>query len=168
MEKAVNKETKEYSRTSDLFSAFLGGFAALTLISSPWNVDTEGPDPFYKGPLIFPVMVLSMMILASLPAWVRLLSPPADSSWRLDGEGFPKKTLVVLGLLIALLAGLGLIGLEVSSWLFLTITLYYLGHRGVLKLVVLPLVMTGLIVMVFKHFLGVFFPTPLIADWLWG
>ena len=58
--------------------------------------------------------------------------------------------------------------LEVSSWLFLTITLYYLGHRGVLKLVVLPLVMTGLIVMVFKHFLGVFFPTPLIADWLWG
>ena len=139
----MSQEPKEHSRLNDLFSAFLGAFAAFTLISSPWNVDTEGPDPFYKGPLIFPVMVLSMMILASLPAWVRLLSPPADSSWRLDGEGFPKKTLVVLGLLIALLAGLGLIGLEVSSWLFLTITLYYLGHRGVLKLVVLPLVKIG-------------------------
>jgi hypothetical protein len=163
----VSQEPKEHSRLNDLFSAFLGAFAAFTLITSPWNVDTEGPDPFYKGPLIFPVMVLSMMILASLPAWVRILSPPANSSWRLDGKGFPQKTLVVLGLLIALLAGLGLIGLEVSSWLFLTITLYYLGHRGVLKLVVLPLVMTGLIVMVFKHFLGVFFPTPMIVDWLW-
>ena len=112
-------------------------------------------------------MVLAMMILASLPAWKRLISPPANSSWRLDGKGFPSKTLVVLGLLIALLAGLGLVGLEVSAWLFLIITFYYLGHRGVLKLVVLPLVMTGLIVLVFKHFLGVFFPTPTVVEWLW-
>jgi len=164
----MSQELNENSRFHDLFSAILGGFAAFVLITSPWNVDTEGPDPFYKGPLIFPVMVLSMMILASLPAWVRLLSPPADSSWRLDGKGFPKKTLVVLALLIALLAGLGLLGLEVSSWLFLSATLYYLGHRGALKLVVLPLVMTGLIFLVFKYFLGVFFPTPVIFEWLGG
>lgn len=163
----MNQKTKEHSRFNDLFSAFLGGFAAFALITSPWNVDTEGPDPFYKGPLIFPIIVLSMMIMASLPAWRRLLSPPADSSWRLDGKGFPRKTLVVLALLIALLAGLGLIGLEVSSWLFLSITIYYLGHRGVLKLFVLPLVMTALIVLIFKYFLGVFFPTPLVVEWLW-
>jgi hypothetical protein len=163
----VNPERNDHSRLHDLFSAFLGGFAAFALITSPWNVDTEGPDPFYKGPLIFPVMVLSMMILASLPAWVRLLSPPAGSSWQLDGKGFPKKTVVVLALLVALLAGLGLLGLELSAWLFLTITLYYLGHRGVLKLLILPLAMTILIVMVFKYFLGVFFPTPMIVEWLW-
>ena len=163
----MNQETKERSRVHDLFSAFLGAFAAFTLITSPWNVDTEGPDPFYKGPLIFPVLVLSMMILASLPAWVRLLSPPPNSSWRLDGEGFPKKTIVVLGFLIAALFGLNLIGLEISAWLFLSISLYYLGHRSVLKLVVLPLVITGLIFLVFKLFLGVFFPTPLILEWLW-
>jgi hypothetical protein len=167
VEQPVNQKTNEHSRVNDLFSAFLGAFAAFTLITSPWNVDTEGPDPFYKGPLIFPIIVLSMMILASLPAWVRLLSPPAESSWRLDGKGFPKKTLVVLALLIALLAGLSLIGLEVSSWLFLSITIYYLGHRGVLKLFVLPLVMTGLIVLIFKYFLGVFFPTPMVVEWLW-
>jgi hypothetical protein len=163
----VSQEPKEHSRVNDLFSAILGAFAAFSLITSPWNVDTEGPDPFYKGPLIFPIMVLSMMTLASLPAWVRLLAPSAESSWRLDGEGFPKKTLVVLGLLIAMLAGLGLIGLEVSAWLFLSITLYYLGHRGALKLVVLPLAITGLIVLIFKYFLGVFFPTPMIVEWLW-
>jgi len=167
MEKSVKQEPKAPSRTHDLFSAFLGGFAAVCLITSPWNVDTEGPDPFYKGPLIFPVMVLAMMILASLPAWVRLLFPPADSTWRLDGEGYPRKTLVVLGLLIAALVGLNLIGLEASAWLFLSISLYYLGHRGVLKLMVLPLVITGLIFLVFKHFLGVFFPTPSIVEWIW-
>ena len=85
----------------------------------------------------------------------------------LTERAIPKKTLAVLGLLIATLVGLNLIGLEVSSWLYLTISLYYLGHRGVWKLMVLPLVITGLIVLVFKHFLGVFFPTPLIIEWIW-
>ena len=163
----MDRQSAQHSRVHDLFAAFLGAFAAFTLVTSPWNVDTEGPDPFYKGPLIFPVMVLSMMILASLPACLRLLSPPRESDWRLDGEGYPKKTLVVLGMLVAMLICLDIIGLEISSWLFLSLSLYYLGHRGLVRLVVLPLVMTGLVVLVFKHFLGVFFPIPLIAEWLW-
>jgi len=164
---SVNPKTKVQSRVHDLFSAILGTFAALCLITSPWNVDTEGPDPFYKGPLIFPIMVLSMMIIASLPAVKRLFSPAAGSSWRLDGGGFPQKTLIVLGLLIAMLAGLNLIGLEVCAFAFLSISLYCLGHRGPFKLLVMPLVVTGLIVVIFKHFLGVFFPTPLLAEWIW-
>lgn len=164
----MSQSTDNQSRVHDLFAAVLGAFAAFCLITSPWNVDTEGPDPFYKGPLIFPIIVLSMMILASLPACKRLFSPAAGSSWQLDGEGYPKKTLFVLGLLIAMLAGLNLIGLEVCAFAFLCASLYLLGHRGPMKLIVLPLVMTGLIVLVFKYFLGVFFPTPLIAEWLWG
>jgi hypothetical protein len=163
----MSQETQNQSRVHDLFGAFLGGFAALCLITSPWNVDTEGPDPFYKGPLIFPIMVLSMMILASLPAFKRLIAPPYGASWRLDGEGYPKKTLIVLGLLVAMLFGLNLIGLEASSLAFLGVSLYILGHRGALKLIVLPLVMTGLIVLIFKYFLDVFFPEPLVAEWLW-
>jgi len=163
----VNQETKAQSRVHDLLSASLGAFAAFCLITSPWNVDTEGPDPFYKGPLIFPIMVLSMMVLAALPACRRLFSPADGSSWRLDGGGYPRKTLMVLGLLIAMLAGLNLIGLEVCALAFLSVSLYILGHRGPFKLIVLPLVMTGLIVLIFKHFLGVFFPTPLIAEWIW-
>lgn len=163
----MNQETKAQSRVHDLLSASLGAFAAFCLITSPWNVDTEGPDPFYKGPLIFPIMVLSMMVLAALPACRRLFSPADGSSWRLDGGGYPRKTLMVLGLLIGMLAGLNLIGLEVCALAFLSVSLYILGHRGPFKLIVLPLVMTGLIVLIFKHFLGVFFPTPLIAEWIW-
>ena len=162
----MSEEIENQSRVHDLFSAFLGAFAAFCLITSPWNVDSEGPDPFYKGPLIFPVMVLSMMIFASLPACKRLLFPTERSSWYLDGEGFHQKTLVVLVLLIVMLACLNVIGLEVSALIFLSVSLYTLGHRGPLRLVVLPLVMTGFIVLIFKHFLGVFFPTPLVADWI--
>jgi len=163
----MSQPTDKPSRYHDLFAAVLGAFAAFCLITSPWNVDTEGPDPFYKGPLIFPIMVLSMMILASLPACKRLFSPAAESTWQLDGDGFPRKTLAVLGLLIAMLGGLNLIGLEISAFVFLAASLYLLGHRGPVKLVVLPLVMTGLIVLIFKYFLDVFFPTPLIAEWFW-
>jgi len=85
----------------------------------------------------------------------------------LDGDGCPIKTLIVLGLLISMLVGLHLIGLEISAFAFLGLSLYLLGHRGPLKLIVMPLIMTGLIVLIFKHFLDVFFPTPLIAEWLW-
>lgn len=164
----MSRKVKQHTRIHDLFSAFLGIFAALCLLSSPWNVDTEGPDPFYKGPLIFPIAVLSMMILASLPACRRLLRTAGRSSWSPEGGSFPYKTLVVLGLLIATLAGLNLVGLEISAFVFLVASQYCLGHRGPLKLLVLPLFMTGLIVLTFKHFLGVFFPTPLLAEWLWG
>jgi hypothetical protein len=163
----MSQETYNKSRVHDLFSSFLGAFAAFCLITSPWNVDTEGPDPFYKGPLIFPIMVLSMMIIASLPACKRLISPPQGCSWRLDGEGYPRKTLVVLGFLIATLVGLNIVGLEASAISFLSISLFFLGHRTPAKLIILPLVMTGLIVLIFKHFLGVFFPTPLIVEWFW-
>jgi len=163
----LSQETEKNSRVHDLLSAVLGIFAAVTLFSSPWNVDTEGPDPFYKGPLIFPIMVLSMMIAVSIPACIRLLRPSEQSSWHLDGEGSPKKTIVVLVMLICMVIGLNLVGLSISSWLFLTISLYYLGHRQPLKLIVLPLVMTGLIVLVFKCSLGIFFPTPLLVEWLW-
>jgi hypothetical protein len=66
-----------------------------------------------------------------------------------------------------MLVGLNLIGLEISALAFLSVSLYILGHRGIIKLIVLPLVMTGLIVLIFKYFLDVFFPTPLIVEWLW-
>ena len=153
------------SRVHDLFAAFLGAGAAAVLISTPWQVDTSGPDPFYKGPLIFPLLVLTLMILASLPAVWRLLNPAAGASWYLDGAGLPVKTGVVLAFLVAYLFGLRLFGLEFSSWAFLFVSLHFLGHRSPLKLILIPLIVTGLVVLIFKHVLGVFFPTPLVLDW---
>lgn len=161
----MSQSSETQSRVHDLLAASLGGLAALALISSPWNVDTTGPDPFYKGPLIFPLLVLSLMILASLPGAWRLIRPPEGAAWRFDGQGFPLKTLVVLGLLLAALLGLKIFGLEASGLGFLMISLRYLGHRGLVRTVLVPLILVGLVVLVFKHFLGVFFPTPLVVEW---
>ena len=153
------------SRVHDLTALVFGAFAAITLITSPWNVDTEGPDPFYKGPLIFPILVLTMMILASLPACLRMIRPPEGSSWRLDGAGFPKKTLIVLVLLCLALVGIEYIGIEVSALAFIMIGLRLAGHKGPVRLVLVPVIVTGLVVLVFKYFLDVYFPTPLLIEW---
>jgi hypothetical protein len=105
------------------------------------------------------------MILASLPAVWRLIKTPEGASWRLDGEGLPQKSAIVLGGLIVFLFGLVFIGLECSSWGFLFTLLYYLGHRTPRTLILVPLIVTGLIVLIFKHVLGVFFPTPLLMNY---
>jgi hypothetical protein len=59
----------------------------------------------YKGPLIFPLLALALMILASLPAAWRLITPQEGASWQLDDAGMPLKTIVVLGFLILFLSG---------------------------------------------------------------
>jgi hypothetical protein len=156
------------SRLHDVLSAFLGAFAAVVLITSPLNVDTSGPDPFYKGPLIFPLMALSLMVLAAIPAAARLLRPSPGATWRLDGEGRPIKTLFVLALLIAHLFGLKLVGLEASSLSFLMGALFYLNYRRPLHLFLIPIIVTVVMTLVFKHFLQVWFPTPWIMEWFEG
>lgn len=160
--------TPSDSRLHDLFGVFLGAGAAGTLLASPWLVDTSGPDPFYKGPLIYPLMVLSLVILASLPSAGRLARPPQGASWRLDGEGFPFKPLGIFFLLLGFMAGLILFGLRVSCLLFLGSSLYSLGHRRVSVLVLLPVIVTGLVFLVFKYFLDIYFPPPLLMEWLEG
>jgi hypothetical protein len=161
---AVTQENR--SRIHDLFGAFLGAAAAGVLVSTPWQVDTSGPDPFYKGPLIYPLMVLSLIVLASLPSAWRLVNPREKVSWRFDGGGFPVKPLVIFLFLIAFLCGLIFCGLSVSCVLFLAASLYYLGHRRPSVLVPVPLIVTGLIYVLFKFFLDIWFPTPLLLEWL--
>lgn len=152
------------SRTHDLLGAALGLFALTLLISSPWQVDTTGPDPFYKGPLIFPLAVLSMMVLASLPFWRRLLMAPAGAGWYLDGQGIPWRTIKVLGLLMAFLAGLMGVGLEIATSGFLLAALWVVGERSKARLVMIPLIITIVLWIFFKWLLDVWFPVPLLFE----
>jgi len=156
------------SRSHDLFTVVLGAFAAGVLISSPWQVDTSGPYPFYKGALIFPLLALGLMVLASIPSALRMLNPPEGTFWRIDGEGVPSKTLLVFLLLVAFLAGLPVLGLEISSILFLGITLYYLGHRSPKVFIFIPLILTGVNYILFKYLLDVYFPPPLLYGFFGG
>ncbi|RLB92777.1 MAG: hypothetical protein DRH26_05490 [Deltaproteobacteria bacterium] len=157
---------KDYysSRAHDLLGSIFGVFALSMLITSPWQVDTSGPDPFYKGPLIFPLIVFCLMLAGSLPSLWRLFRPSEKSSWYLDGQGKPFKTMVILGLLIIYLAGIIFIGLEVSTWLFLLIALKLVNQDSILKLTLIPVLVTLILFVIFKYFLDIWFPEPLIME----
>ncbi len=155
----------DHSRSHDLFGALLGLAALAMLLLSPWQVDTTGPDPFYKGPLLFPLMVLGLTLAGSLPSMWRMIRPLAGSSWYLDGRGFPRRPMVMLCLLILFLAALPLVGMEAATWLFLTIALKYLKQDGPMKLLLIPALVTLILYLVFKFFLDIWFPEPLVMDW---
>lgn len=160
----MSKKAFSSSRVHDLFGSVLGLFALVMLVSSPWQVDTSGPDPFYKGPLIFPLIIFSLIIAGSLPSMWRLVRPSTETSWYLDGYGKPFKILVIMGLLVFYLAGIVFIGLEISTWLFLFIALKLVKQDSCLKLTVIPLLVTVILFVIFKFFLDVWFPEPLIME----
>ncbi len=148
----------------DLFSAILGGCAVFLLATLKLQIDTTAvPYPFYKGPVIFPLIVLSLMFLSSLPAFYHLVRPAAESSWYLDGKGWPRRPAITLVLLISFfILGIIAIGVELSVLLFLIISYYLLGYRSIKVNLLLPLLYTGVIVLIFKYILAIWFPRPWI------
>lgn len=159
-------EVKSKSRAHDLFAALLGALGAFLLISTRWEVDTSGPYPFYKGPLLFPLLALSLMVLAALPAAWRLIKPDPESTWHVDGLGGPGKSATMFVVVVAYLAGIALMGLEISSLLFVSGSLYWLGYRSPKYLLGLPLAYVLIIYFLFKRLLGLYFPTPYLGDFL--
>lgn len=164
----MSEEHNTQSRVHDLLGAVLGLLALGLLLSSPWQVDSSGPDPFYKGPLIFPILVLCLLLGASLPSMYRLLRPPAGSTWKLDGRGFPVKGIQILGLLVLFLAGLVYLGLEITTWLFLFLSMCLLRQFTPGRLLGLPTAAMVIVYLVFKFFLDVWFPTPVLWEVMAG
>ncbi len=158
------KNNHSLSRVHDLFGALLGLFALVMLVTISWQVDTSGPDPFYKGPMIFPLIALSLMVLGSIPALWHMVKPIVDSAWFLDGEGIPYQTIVVTGMLSIYPVGIKYLGLEISTWLFLFFALRVVKQNSLLKLTIIPTVITAILFFTFKSFLDIWFPTPLLFE----
>ncbi len=151
------------SRTHDLLGSVLGSGALILLILSPWLVDTTGPDPFYKGPLLFPLITLGLILSGSVPSLARLIRP-GKAQWYLDGLGQPVRAGKVLTCLVLFLAGLMLFGLEISTLAFLAAGLKLVGQDSRVKMVLVPLLVTVFLTVIFKQFLGVWFPEPLVMS----
>lgn len=151
------------SRTHDLFGSFLGVSALALLILSPWLVDTSGPDPFYKGPLVFPLITLSLILAGAVPSMIRL-ARPGDAQWYLDGLGLPVRGIKVLGCLVLYLGGLVVFGLEISTLVFLAAALKLVDQDSRTKLILVPLLVTVILTVIFKFFLAVWFPEPLVMQ----
>lgn len=158
------------SRYHDIFTVFLGFLAALLLATIKLHISEPAVDyPFYKGPLMFPMIALGIMTISSVPALVRLIRPAPDASWRLDNMGPPMKPAACLVLLILFfLLGPVTIGIEASVLFFLIISYYLQGYRQIKVLFLLPVLYTTMIVVLFKYILQIWFPEPAMMSILGG
>ncbi len=152
----------EKSSLHDICTAAIGLFAAIMLIASPWVVDSTGPVPFYKGPLIFPLITLTCMLVFSIPSLFKLFFKRDTADYTLDQEGFPKKAIIILTFLILFICGIMGIGLEFSVFIFISVSLYFLGFRTLKTVIFLPVITVFLIWFLFKFLLEVWFQTPYI------
>jgi hypothetical protein len=151
------------SRAHDLLGSLLGIGALALLVLSPWLVDTTGPDPFYKGPLLFPLITLGLILGGSVPSLVRLIRP-GEARWYLDGLGRPVRAARVLACLVLFLGGLMVFGLEISTLVFLAGALKLVGQDSRAKMILVPLLVTVILTVIFKQFLDVWFPEPLVMQ----
>ena len=152
----------EKSKSSDLFLVILGAVGALLLILTPYQVPSPRLYPFYKGPRIFPILSLSLVILASLPATVRLIRGRSGTSWRVDGYGMPVKAALFLVVSVLLMFAISWIGLEISCFFYLAGCLYWLGHRSPARFLGISIIYTAVLVIIFKYVLGLYLPEPLL------
>jgi len=152
----------EKSKSSDLFLVILGAVGALLLILTPYQVPSPRLYPFYKGPRIFPILSLSLVILASLPATVRLIRGRSGTSWRVDGYGMPVRAALFLAVSVLLMFAISWIGLEISCFFYLAGCLYWLGHRSPARFLGISIIYTAVLVIIFKYVLGLYLPEPLL------
>lgn len=168
--KSPHQHPAQKSSYHDLFMAILGGFAIFLLISIPISIEEPAADyPFYKGPAIFPIIILSVMCLSALPSFYRLLLKiKSREQWHLDGKGFPTLPVkIFLLLIVVFLSGFICIGLELACFLFFLVAMIFIGYRTWWKLILYPGLYTVFIVILFKYLLDIYFPEPLIYH-LWG
>ncbi|MCU0594644.1 MAG: tripartite tricarboxylate transporter TctB family protein [Desulfobacterota bacterium] len=152
----------EKNKSSDLFILILGALGAILLIVTPYQVPSPRLYPFYKGPRIFPILSLSLVVLASLPATFRLLRGRSGKTWRVDGYGMPVKAALFLAVSVLFMFAITWVGLELSCFLYLAGCLYWLGHRSPVRYLGISVIYTAVLVILFKVVLGLYLPEPLL------
>ncbi len=149
----------------DVLAAFLGLFCAAMLIVSPWQIDLDVPYPCYKGPLLMPLLVLSMGFLASLPSWFRLFRNGRSGCC---GISFSRKALCMLAVVACYPLCIKLTGLELSTVIILSAELFLAGQRNFKIIALVTAGVTVLFWIVFRQLLDVYFPEPLILSFFEG
>ena len=145
----------------DLLAAGLGLAALGLLAASPWLVDRSGPEPFHKGPLIFPLIALAVMLAGALPAVVRLAASWRRGGLRAKSFAVPWPASRLLLLMCLFPWGLTAIGLEAATLLFVFAGLQLVGWRHPLAAGAIGLVLATILHLAFKGVLDIWFPEPL-------
>ena len=145
----------------DVLAAALGAFCALMLAISPWQIDLDVPYPFYKGPLLMPLLILTMGTLASLPSWRRLLMNRKSRSFHVS---VPRKALCMFVVVALFPVCIKFAGLELATIVILSAELFLAGQRNIKIIAIVTACVTILFWIVFRQLLDVYFPEPLILS----
>ncbi|MEX0759987.1 MAG: hypothetical protein WD100_10445, partial [Tistlia sp.] len=140
----------------------LGLAGAGLLAASPWLVDRSGPEPFYKGPLIFPLIALALLVAGALPSLVRLAASLLEGQGGLGRLAPPWAAVRLVGLMCLFPPALPLIGLEAAVALFACLGLLAVGWRRPLAGLAVALGLALVLHLAFKSLLDVWFPEPLL------
>ena len=159
--------TKEQTQfRQDLIGTALGLFCLAMLALAPVQIDLDVPYPFYKGPLLFPMIALSIGVLASLPSICRLARGLARGERA--GFVFPRKAALMFCLAVLYPVGIMLVGLEAATLVILFLELLVCGVRRPVLLAGIPIGMAVLFWLVFRRLLDVYFDEPLIMTLIGG
>jgi len=156
------------SHTHDAVAAGIGALALGLLIGAPWLVDTEGPDPFYKGPLIFPLIALALTLLGALPGAVRLVWSNRIGTWFVDGRGVPWTAIGLFALMIFFPSAINFAGLAAAAFVFVFAGLLITGYRRPLRAFAIAAAVAVCLHLAFITFLDIWFPTPMLVEWFEG
>ena len=151
----------------DVLALAIGAGALVLLTLSPWLVDTSGPEPFYKGPLIFPLIALSVTICGALPAAWRHLVRGQPLSLHVDGRGFPARAALLFLLMCLFPPAIAGVGLDIASFLLIFAGLV-LVHRRPLRSLLIAVGLAIVIHLAFRTFLDIWFPQPWLAGMIGG
>lgn len=148
----------------DALAAGFGLVATALLVASPWLVDRSGPEPFYKGPLIFPLLALGLVVAGAVPAAVRLIVAAATGRGVLRDLAWPWTGIKLLVLMCFFPAALAFIGLEATAVLFTFAGLWIAGYRHPGKAAAVAVAMAVVLHGAFKTILDVWFPSPWVME----
>jgi tripartite tricarboxylate transporter TctB family protein len=152
------------SRAHDALGAGIGAVALGLLIGAPWLVDQSGPDPFYKGPLIFPLIALALTVLGAVPSAVRLVRDRRTTSWFVDGRGVPWTAIGLFALMVFFPSAIRFAGLGPASFVFVFAGLTIVGYRRPLRALAIAAGVALCLHLAFISFLDIWFPTPLLVE----
>lgn len=152
---AAGRETPGH----DVLAAVIGCAALLLLVLSPWLVDRSGPEPFYKGPLVFPMLVLAMIIAGAMPSIWRMVLQPAARPLHVDGNGFPARGALLFAMMCFYPSAIAAVGLEAATFSAIFLGLL-INRRRLLPSLAIAAIFTALAWLAFKAFLDIWFPQP--------
>lgn len=146
-------------KSYDQSVAYLGILCALLIVFTPYVIEVKRATSFFTGPLFFPILCLACICLASIPSLLRVIKYRA-----FDFIGFlklfllQKNSLFLFVMLVLFIPAIFIVGVELTTFILLFISLIFFGHKK--YALIISLITVAIIWFVFVYLLDIYFPDP--------